>query len=189
MTTRDQLLNQALALFVEKGYDNVGVQAIVDAVGVQKPTLYYYFKSKVGLLRALLERDYAPLLARLSDACDYQGDLPGALETIARVYLAFASQSLPVYRFALSSLFGPPSSELTVTFLPYFNRQYQLLSGVFEEAGQQHGNMKGRHYWHAISFLGSINALISTHCLDSQVELSEEAAFRTCKHFMYGIFS
>ena len=51
---RELLLDAALDLFYAKGYDAVGVQEIVDRAGVTKPTLYYYFGSKIGLLQNLL---------------------------------------------------------------------------------------------------------------------------------------
>ena len=43
------LLDAALDLFYAKGYDAVGVQEIVDRAGVTKPTLYYYFGSKIEI--------------------------------------------------------------------------------------------------------------------------------------------
>lgn len=58
---RELLLDAALDLFYAKGYDAVGVQEIVDRAGVTKPTLYYYFGSKIGLLQNLLERGYRVL--------------------------------------------------------------------------------------------------------------------------------
>ena len=42
-------------LFYSKGYDAAGVQEIVERAGVTKPTLYYYFGSKLGLLQAILD--------------------------------------------------------------------------------------------------------------------------------------
>ena len=52
---REKILLCAQRLFFEKGYDSVGVQEIVDTAGITKPTMYYYFKSKQGLLACLLE--------------------------------------------------------------------------------------------------------------------------------------
>lgn len=46
---RDRLLNAALQLFAEKGYEATSVREIALAAEVTKPTLYYYFKSKEGL--------------------------------------------------------------------------------------------------------------------------------------------
>ncbi|MCB5701286.1 TetR/AcrR family transcriptional regulator, partial [Bacteroides fragilis] len=50
MDNRQLIMNSALTLFYESGYDAVGVQQIVDSAGVSKPTMYYYFGSKQGLL-------------------------------------------------------------------------------------------------------------------------------------------
>ena len=55
MDNREAILSEALHLFYVRGYDAVGVQEIVDAAGVTKPTLYYYFGSKKGLLESLFE--------------------------------------------------------------------------------------------------------------------------------------
>jgi len=41
MDPRRRLLNNALKLFAARGWDAVGVQEIVDASGVTKPTLYH----------------------------------------------------------------------------------------------------------------------------------------------------
>ena len=55
MDNRENILQCALALFYMKGYDAVGVQEIVDTAGITKPTLYYYFGSKRGLLENVLK--------------------------------------------------------------------------------------------------------------------------------------
>lgn len=56
MDNRMNILQKALQLFYEKGYDAIGVQEIADAAGVTKPTLYHYFGSKYGLLEAVAGR-------------------------------------------------------------------------------------------------------------------------------------
>lgn len=61
MDNRQLIMNSALTLFYESGYDAVGVQQIVDSAGVSKPTLYYYFGSKQGLLEALLNEHFQPM--------------------------------------------------------------------------------------------------------------------------------
>ena len=55
MDNRELIVQSALELFYARGYDAVGVQEIVDKAGISKPTLYYYFGSKLGLLKVLLE--------------------------------------------------------------------------------------------------------------------------------------
>ena len=68
MDNRAEILNAALDLFHARGYDAVGVQEIVERAGVTKPTLYYYFGSKLGLLKSLLETGYQILEAGVLEA-------------------------------------------------------------------------------------------------------------------------
>ena len=65
---RERILETALELFYSRGYDAVGVQEIAEKSGVTKPTLYYYFKSKYGLLEQLLETRGEPFLEELRRA-------------------------------------------------------------------------------------------------------------------------
>lgn len=52
---RMEVLNKAAELFVTKGFDATSKQDIADAVGLQRTSLYYYFKSKEEVLAALVE--------------------------------------------------------------------------------------------------------------------------------------
>lgn len=70
MDNREKILNCALELFHARGYDAVGVQEIAETAGVTKPTLYYYFGNKRGLLEALLSREYAEFRSEVFDGRD-----------------------------------------------------------------------------------------------------------------------
>ena len=52
---RDRLLNVALKLFAQKGFESTSVREIASAAEVTKPTIYYYFKNKEGLYLELLD--------------------------------------------------------------------------------------------------------------------------------------
>ncbi len=54
ISRRNQLLHTAGTLFMEKGYEAVSIQEIIDAVGVAKGTFYHYFRSKEDLLNELI---------------------------------------------------------------------------------------------------------------------------------------
>ncbi len=49
-------MRQAAILFAEKGYKGTSTQDIADAVGLQRTSLYYYFKTKESLLAAMIEQ-------------------------------------------------------------------------------------------------------------------------------------
>jgi TetR/AcrR family transcriptional regulator, cholesterol catabolism regulator len=63
---RQQLLDAALAVFVDKGVDGATVKDITAAAGVTQGLLYHYFDGKHALVLAILaERGFLPELRRL----------------------------------------------------------------------------------------------------------------------------
>ena len=56
MPTKNRILESALALFSEKGYDGVGVDLIAENAGIKGPSLYKHFKGKEDILDALIEK-------------------------------------------------------------------------------------------------------------------------------------
>lgn len=55
MTTKQRILDAALTLFSQKGYANVFVAQIADAVGIKAPSLYKHYKSKQDIFQAILD--------------------------------------------------------------------------------------------------------------------------------------
>ena len=53
---KQELLDAALQLFTEKGYEGTSINDIIKKVGVTKGAFYYYFKSKEEVLDILTER-------------------------------------------------------------------------------------------------------------------------------------
>lgn len=53
---RDELLDVALRLCVDVGYEALNVEQVTREAGVAKGTFYYYFKTKTDMLIALVER-------------------------------------------------------------------------------------------------------------------------------------
>ena len=56
ISTKDRILDSALALFAEKGYDGVGVDLIAEKAGLKGPSIYKHFKSKEEILDVLIEK-------------------------------------------------------------------------------------------------------------------------------------
>jgi TetR/AcrR family transcriptional regulator len=53
--TREAILEAAERIFADKGLEGARTEALAAAAGVNKALLYYYFESKEGLYRAVLE--------------------------------------------------------------------------------------------------------------------------------------
>jgi AcrR family transcriptional regulator len=64
--TRQDILDAALVLFAEQGYDKTSLREIAEQVGVTKAALYYHFPSKEQILVALFE-PVAAMQERLLD--------------------------------------------------------------------------------------------------------------------------
>jgi AcrR family transcriptional regulator len=66
--TRARILQVALRLFNDKGYDATSLQDIADEMGLTKPAVYYHYKGKGEILRGLAEparQAVADLMARV----------------------------------------------------------------------------------------------------------------------------
>ncbi len=64
---REQLLDAALEMIADRGYESVSMEGIARAAGVTKPVVYDLFGSLADLLEALLEREELRALAQLAE--------------------------------------------------------------------------------------------------------------------------
>ena len=55
MSTKDKILDEALTLFSENGYDGTSVEQIAEKVGIKAPSLYKHFKGKEDILNAIID--------------------------------------------------------------------------------------------------------------------------------------
>jgi AcrR family transcriptional regulator len=60
-TTKQRILDIALELFIEKGYDKTSLREIAERLGFSKAAVYYHFASKDDILAALHLRLHAVL--------------------------------------------------------------------------------------------------------------------------------
>jgi AcrR family transcriptional regulator len=188
MDNRSKILACALQLFATRGYDAVGVQEIVAAVGIAKPTLYHFFGSKEGVLQALLAEQFTAEYELVKQAAVYHGDLPLTLTRIAAAYFQFAGDRQLFYRLQLSLWFAPASSVAHKAVARLNETQQQVIEEVFVRAVKEHGNLRGRHRAYAATFLGMINTYIGL-ALNGYTDLTDEVLYQAVHQFMHGIFS
>lgn len=188
MDNRSIILDVALQLFSERGYDAVGVQEISVAAGVTKPTLYHYFGSKLGLLQALLNENFLPFKQDVFNACDYQGDLPATLNRLAQVYFEFAQQHPLFYRFHLALWFSPPQNEAHQAALSWNKECHKAVESMFIRATKDHGNMAGRQHAYTTTFIGMLNTYIGM-ALNGYANLDANLAWKAVHQFQHGIYS
>lgn len=77
---RIELLDLAMSLFVDRGYENVSLNDLIATSGISKGAFYHYFSSKEALVAALAERSADQAFEALSPVFTEPGR--GALERL-----------------------------------------------------------------------------------------------------------
>ena len=87
---RSDILRVATRLFAHRGFDRISVREVVDAAGVTKPALYYYFDSKEGLLREVVTHQMTILRDLVSRALEGTGPISDRIRVFLESYLEAA---------------------------------------------------------------------------------------------------
>jgi Transcriptional regulator len=85
----DELLDAALDLFTEQGFDRTTVEQIARRAGVSKGALYLYFPSKDAVIEALVDRAVGPIVGEVVTQIEgYRGDPRVLLKRFAPLFAA-----------------------------------------------------------------------------------------------------
>jgi AcrR family transcriptional regulator len=90
-TLRDDLLDAAAALIIERGFRRVRMQDVADAVGVSRQTVYNEFGDKWRLAEALNLRENDRYLDAVDDALNRHDDLYSAVAAAVAYTLTTAA--------------------------------------------------------------------------------------------------
>jgi TetR/AcrR family transcriptional repressor of mexJK operon len=89
-----RIVEVATQLFIERGFDGTSIDAVAEAAGVSKPTLYSRYQDKRALFEAVLQGRIREWLAPLSAAAEMQAlratpkDAATVLDELSRNLLA-----------------------------------------------------------------------------------------------------
>ena len=188
MDNKEKIMQCALELFANKGYDGTGIQEITQISGVTKPTLYYYFGNKEGLLKAILEYHFSDFVNKLEEAAVYQGDTVNTVTKLSRVFLTVAIENPIFYRLYLSMSSSAVNTTGFLCITPFCERVENIIESFFFKAADDNGNMKGHEIEITRSYLGMINSY-TLLLLNEKSRLSEDLIYRIVHLFLHGIYS
>jgi AcrR family transcriptional regulator len=83
------VLDAAMGVFLEHGYEGATVEQIARAAGVSKPVVYDCFTNKEELFKALFQREEARVLAEIRTALPAETGREGAEQALAEALTGF----------------------------------------------------------------------------------------------------
>ncbi|HKT03899.1 MAG TPA: TetR/AcrR family transcriptional regulator [Rugosimonospora sp.] len=110
-----RILDAAVALFAEQGFDATSVQQIVARAAVTKGAMYHYYRSKDDLLYAIYGTLIGEQLAGLARILDQRLPLPDTLRAVIADLVRTTATHLPaaaVFGREMHKLAGERSAEL-----------------------------------------------------------------------------
>jgi TetR/AcrR family transcriptional regulator len=106
-TVEGRLMTSAIALFARKGYAATTVREIVEAAGVTKPALYYYFGSKEGIFLAMMGEALHEFEATAARALETEGSAEERILRFLDGMFALLLEHLDVMRVLDAIYYGP----------------------------------------------------------------------------------
>jgi TetR/AcrR family transcriptional regulator len=138
---RERLLTEALRLFTSRGYAATTVREIVEAAGVTKPVLYYYFGSKEGLYLEIMGGINQIFEQRVLELQILSGSVRERLLHFFAGMFTGAHENLDAVRLAYSIYFGPPQGAPFIDFNIFFDRTLEIVDNLIFE-GIENGEIR-----------------------------------------------
>jgi TetR/AcrR family transcriptional regulator len=139
---KQALLLAGINLFAEKGYASTSVREIVSVARVTKPVLYYYFQSKEGLFKAILDSAAEELDIILEEALQKPGT---ALERIVHLYRRIYKGLMEhhqLFKLINHLFFGPPEGAPSYDIERFHRRMVEVIKEIYL-GGLARGELRG----------------------------------------------
>ncbi|KRA30014.1 MULTISPECIES: TetR/AcrR family transcriptional regulator [unclassified Nocardioides] len=98
----DRLLEVAVQVFTERGYDGTSFAHLAEASGLSKSSIFHHIESKEQLLRLGLERALDPLMASTEEDAALQGPAIDRLTYLIRRNIEILADRLPYVTLLLN---------------------------------------------------------------------------------------
>jgi TetR/AcrR family transcriptional regulator len=130
---RRLVLKSAGELFNRKGYAGTTVREIVNAAGVSKPVLYYYFGNKEGVFLELVRSPFEKLQALLLGFEGGGGMVSERLLTLFDQLFVLFCENIEAARLMHSTYYGPTQGAPFFDFESYHVAVIKSLRGLIRK--------------------------------------------------------
>ncbi|SHN78563.1 transcriptional regulator, TetR family [Geodermatophilus obscurus] len=131
----DSLLDVAVAVFNERGYDATSMEELAARLGVTKSAIYHHVPSKVELLRLALDRALDALFAVTEEPGATSGPAIDRLEHVVRGSVRVLAAELPFVTLLLRVRGNSPVEQAALQRRRRFDRVVTDLVRAAEEEG------------------------------------------------------
>ncbi|MEK7794949.1 MAG: TetR/AcrR family transcriptional regulator [Candidatus Hydrogenedentota bacterium] len=182
--TRERLLSAAITLFAEKGYDATSIREIIDAAGVTRPALYYYFENKEALFTHLVQQQFALATAEIDQIFISIADCPQRLRALAKTVFKRAKSSPEMLRILLNFFFAPTIDEMRLDKEALGRERFDRIVAIMRE-GVASGEVRGQPEALALAFSALVDMHVMATIYDESV-LTDELADALVDLFLHG---
>ena len=185
--TRERILDSALMLFSEKGYDGVGVDLIAENAGIKGPSLYRHFKGKEEILNCLIEKVGAYYEVNFGSEND-PGKIPESMEeliafSLERIRFTMHDEMLQKTRRILAMEQFRNSKIAQLTSKHHLDGLQKMFQKIFEGMMETQVLKTDDAEVLAMEFVAPVSLLI--HIYDRQPAREDEIMERIQKHLRH----
>jgi AcrR family transcriptional regulator len=130
---RQRLLEAAVELFAEEGYNDTHVSEIVEKAGVSKPVLYYYFQSKEGLFYTILEWAEDVQQRVLNEIFEVSGTVFDRFVYLYRKLYEGIQQYQCLYKMIYGLIHGPPQGAPEYDYASYQSHMFDAVKRIYAD--------------------------------------------------------
>ena len=156
---REKLHSAAAQLFARKGYAAATVREIVERAGVTKPVLYYYYGSKEGIYKAIVEDAMRDFDLRAGRVETLKGSASLRLRRLCGEIFDLSHKHLDVVRLMHSFYYGPPQGAPFYDFDSALFRFHDMVGSIVRQ-GVRAGEFRGNAEAMTLAVLGACNECI-----------------------------
>jgi TetR/AcrR family transcriptional regulator len=177
-SSSERILTTALDLFAVRGYDATSVREICEAAGITKPTLYHFYGSKDGVLRALVSAGFDQFRAIVDQGLASPGSFRERLKVITRAVFGAARTQPLLWRFIHGVIWAPPGTTEPPNCTEFYDGVVGSLAAAAEAAVARGEFAAGPIDVRMLIVMGAISEAATGYVISGRPELTPELADR-----------